>query len=522
MTATLLRTAATSLSSLAATLGREPDEIQAGETADRLTVSMRDVPSTMLRSLTLEHCRTLLESFGDSITFEVVADSLPLLSLSDATDEDAIERFHKDIEKCASATVTVAIDKGKLANHCGLIDNTHRVVVFLFRPALLRLLTHTLKKPDHLEAELWNGAVDRKVVIVVDEDDLSLEGAYWAILGIDQADRMGQMIPVCDEDVQSAARVLRHCKEAVRWDKQFLAVLAPACFRISGDHQPESDVARLAMANWANVCILFTADRVQVIRDRIVGTFATERSRCQVSLFDELPGGVSPMLENVTALGDIAEWAYDEKWGSDRLRMVQVNVSRSLAYGEQPRPASSLVVRAQGIGDELEWHWKSFIAEEIDRFVEEERTLEDEVAQAVEGFDGQVAEMIKSLSGSMLAAVGVLIGSVIAAAFKGTFNATVFSIGVWAYVVYLLLFPGLYNMIHHILRFRAASSIFERRRKRFRRLLAPEVVDEITGTHVRNAKRRFWGWFIFTLVAFGGVIIACYLADHHIPSLLKP
>ena len=439
MTAEHLRTAAESLMSLGSKFGGLEDQIRASETVDRLAVSMRDVSSTDLQSLTLDDCKTLQESFGDSIALDVVAESLRLLSLHDVNDTSVIDRYYHDAGKCDSATVSVVIDKEKLAAHCGLDQSEHRVVVFLFRTAFIQLLKHTLKQPDELEEQLWKRSIDRKMVVVIDEDGLWLDGKFWAIVGIDQTDRMTQMATASENDIQNASNVFQQCKEAVRWDKPFLSLLTPSCFRLSGNDRPESEVARLAMAHWANACVLFTADRVQ-IQNRIVATFATERSRCQVLLFDEIPENIPRLFENILALGDVAEWAYDDKWGSDRLRMVQINVSRSLAYGEQPRPALSLVVQSHGLWDELDWHWKSFIAEEIDRFVEDERTLEDEVAQAVEAFDGQAAEMIKSLSGAMLAAVGVLIGSVIAAAFKGSFNATVFSIGIWSYVGYLVLF----------------------------------------------------------------------------------
>lgn len=522
MTIQRLGEAAELLLSVASRFGGHEEQIKTAERVDHLTVEMRDVSPQALLALTHDDCSVLRELFGDSISLEIVADSLPLLTLSHATDVESIKRYHQDADKCASATVTVAVDKERLVAHFGLAQTNHRIVVFLFRSAFIQFLSHALRHPEELEEQLWRRSIDRSVVVVIDEDGLRMKGTFWSVLGFDQAERLDQLAPVLESEVQNANSVFAHCRESVRWDKPFLSKLVPSCFRVAGSHRQGSDVARLMMAHWANACVLFTADRIQVIKDKIVGTYATERSRCEISLFEGLPLGTSPSEVNVTALGDIAEWAYDEKWGSDRLRMVQINVSRSLAYGDQPRPVSSLVEQSHGLRNELEWHWKSFIAEEIDRFVEDERKLEDEVAQAVESFDSQVAEMIKSLSGAMLAAVGVLIGSVIAAAFKGSFNATVFSIGVWSYVGYLLLFPGLYNMAHHVLRFRAASDIFERRRSRFRRLLAPEVVNEISDTHVKKAKCRFWGWFWFTLLAFGGVVFACYLADQYIPSLLEP
>ena len=155
----------------------------------------------------------------------------------------------------------------------------------------------------------------------------------------------------------------------------------------------------------------------------------------------------------------------------------------------------------------------------MDHYVAEERDLETQVAETVDGFESQVSEMIQSLSATMLAAVAVLIGSFIAAAFKDKFDERIFVIGVCAYMVYLLVFPGIYNMTHHLLRFGTADEIFQKRRGRFARILGDDATDRVIGEDIIKARRRFSIWFAVTAGTMLLVLFLSALAAAYIPRL---
>jgi hypothetical protein len=359
-------------------------------------------------------------------------------------------------------------------------------------------------------------------MVLLPAHDVCLVGPFLSVHGGSHLGEVVSVAPVTGGELERAAKINMECRSGVRWDRRFTSFLVPRCLRVDGEIVPSDPVVRAVFTHWANLSVLFTADRVQYdcAANRMLATYATERVRCEIELATQLGPTSRPFCDAVPALGDIAEWAYDEKWGSDRLRLVQISIARSLSYGDQPRPCVALIAQSLGIRDELEWQWKTFISDEIERFSEEERKLEEEVAKTAEAFDGEVADMIKSLSGTVLAALGVLIGSVIAAAFKGDFNATVFSLGILTYVAYVAIFPGAYNMIHHVLRFRTLCDRFSSCRRRFERVLASEVVEEVVVNRVAKAEKRFWWWFGVTVFAYLVVIGTCLWANLRVPGML--
>jgi hypothetical protein len=225
-------------------------------------------------------------------------------------------------------------------------------------------------------------------------------------------------------------------------------------------------------------------------------------------------------LAQVEAVGKIASWAYEEQWSGDRLRMAQALIAQSLSPLLQPVLARQLLANAPAIWHDLQWQWKNFIGKEIERYTTEERELENEVGETVEGFDSEVADMIKSLTTAMLGAVGALIGSLIAGAFKEPFNPLIFSTGVYAFLAYLVVFPGVYGMTHHLIRFHTLKRIFARRRDRFERIIDRQRVADIVGKTISNGTCRFYCWFSATLAALLIVAILCFVAVAKVPALV--
>ncbi|PXF55056.1 MAG: hypothetical protein C4B59_17600 [Candidatus Methanogaster sp.] len=129
--------------------------------------------------------------------------------------------------------------------------------------------------------------------------------------------------------------------------------------------------------------------------------------------------------------------------------------------------------------------------------------------------------MIKSLSDAMLAAVAVLLGSFIAALFKDEFNPTIFTIGMVAYAVYVLIFPLFYNMRHQWERYQVLLDNFEERQLRFEDRLYQEKVSTIVGTQVTGSQRRFKRWFWATCAAYMVVIILAVVAALCVPGFME-
>lgn len=519
MKAALLLDSVRALHAFADKIGLPKEELEKGETVDRLTVFDEEFPAARLTSLAIQDITNLITAFGDAIRFAIRVGEYELFTACEAhmpTDLSSL----KEVQRHGVVTLELDCDKERLRLLNRWDDPGKRYRLFFHEHRFVQILSGSLAEPSQLESLLWHNNAANRVVVLLPDNPIQLVGPFLAIFGGTQLARADEIESVSEEEVQRAAWVHSACRDAIRWEQSYTSFLVPRHLRIGGDFT--SDLVTTAiLTHWANLSVLFTADRVRSKETRLVATYATERMRCDIELMTEIGDGGFPFRTSVGALGDVAEWAYDEKWGDDRLRMVQIGIARAMSNAEQPRKCASLVIQSPGIREELGWRWKTFISDEIERFCEDEQKLEDQVAHTVEAFDGEVADMIKSLSATVLAAVGVLIGSIIAAAFKGGFDATVFSIGTWSYVVYVAVFPGIYNMTHHALRFQTCSATFENRRKRFGRLLAPDVVENVIGGRVSLAKRRFCSWFVVTILAMLGVIFACWMADQNIPSIMQ-
>lgn len=517
----LISGAATALSEFSGKLGISVDASSVAEDANRFTIYVEDFATGPLRSLQLTDIQRLAGAFQDALSLVVRVGDYEILSVSGDCTADTFEAFHRDATT-NTVILDVDIDKRRLCQIAGLSEAGKRYFVFFAHQRFVGLLETALIDPSQLESSLWDNSLDKRCLVLLPDHDVRLVGPFLSVHGGSHLGEIVSVGPVTDAELKRAAKTNKACRTGVRWERRFASFLVPRCLRVDGGIVPSDPVVKAVLTLWANLSVLFTADRVQYDHTacRMLATYATEKVRCEIELASRLGATSRPFCDAVPALGDIAEWAYDEKWGGDRLRMVQISIARSLSYGEQPRPSVALIAQSLGIRDELEWRWKTFISDEIERFSEEERNLEEEVAKTVEAFDGEVADMIKSLSGTVLAAVGVLIGSVIAAAFKDHFNATVFSLGILAYVGYVVLFPGAYNMTHHVLRFRTLCGRFSSCRRRFERALAPEVVEDIVANRVAKAERRFWRWFGVTILAFVVVIVACLWANCRVPVML--
>ncbi len=515
-----LKTAASLLVSFAQKVGVSPAVLDNSEAVDGINVYIENARADCLRTLSLPDLDELVGAFEDSLRFIVRIGEYELLNVCGTCDPVEFGSFHQEIQKTNSVILDLALDKRRLREICGIDEDGQRVCVFFNSARLVRLLKNALSDPTQIESLLWNDSLKKAVVLLLDQD-ARLVGPFLVVLGASSIAEVETIERTPDQELKNAARVHAGCRANARWERRFTSFIVPRCLRIDGAVSLSDPVAKAILAHWANLSVLFTADRVQASDTQLLATYATERMRSEVELLSDSDSASFAFCNAAPALGDIAEWAYDEHWGSDRLRMAQIGIARAMAYGEQPKTCLSLAVQSPGILEELEWRWKTFICDEIERFSEEERKLEHEVAETVRAFDGEITEMIKSLSATVLAAVGVLIGSVIAAAFKGDFNATVFSLGILAYVAYLVVFPGIYGMTHHVLRFHTCDRLFSNRRRRFERVLAPDVVEETIGRQVSDAKKRFWWWFSFTILAFIVVIIACLVADSRVPALLS-
>jgi len=306
-------------------------------------------------------------------------------------------------------------------------------------------------------------------------------------------------VKLSPQDLYSAAR------RRLNWQAEWLQHLTPLHLAAYGEVPKTDRIARRLRVQTANLCVLFTADwtKKTPLGDGYMATYAGSRREAQILLAKPENCTLQVPTGSVEALIDLVKWAYGSDIGGDRLSLVQNTVARTLQDSLKPEDGyQSLLLRAPSILGEVKTQWKFFLEGKVEEFMEQIQALETEVSSTVQAFTERTAAMIKSLSETVLGAVGVLIGSFIAALVKGDTELPVIYIGVGAYLLYLLLFPLLFNMSHHRQTYKTLSEQFELRRRRFEERLYKDKVDEIVGDRVRKSRRRFWTWFFVTFFAY--------------------
>ncbi|MBS0206777.1 MAG: hypothetical protein JSS49_28215 [Planctomycetes bacterium] len=509
----------TALIELAEEIGITPDALEASEQIDEVFFHEEVFPANGLKKIAFNKTEVVLGICRDALEVDVRVDAISLLNLKPDTTTETLEQFRKDIANQESVTFTLRFKKTEYLRRFSSILPSAVVRMYLFAGRCASMFRGTIDDPHHLEELLWGDRGNEKCVLLIAEGNYLIDGPYLAIVS---SPSFGEWKLLQSERRLSASDysgVQRTCADSVRWEKPWMKVMIPHSLRITVEMEVGVGISQFVFAHWANASVLFLADKVRELNAAQLADFSTEKYRSQIELLREADVSESVEVSQATSLGEIVEWAYDQRWGGDRIGLVQAVIAHEFSSLQHGTKIQLLLEHARFLWRDVQWQWKLFLGGKIERFTAEERDLEAEVSDTVSGFDTEVAEMIKSLTSAMLGAVGALIGSLIAAAFKEPFNAKVFSTGVWAFFFYLLVFPGILGMTHHAIRFNTLRRVFGNRRDRFDRAIGIERVGEIVHTSIDNAETRFWRWFGVSVLAFVVVLGLCVAAVNYVPTL---
>ncbi len=508
----------------AATLGIETQRLQSAESSDYLRLTLPSLDATGTRRLEVAKLEVLMEVLGDSLSATWKIGDLEMLELSASSSllSSKLDQFRSSCSDHTLVDFEFEIDKTKLISHLQIPSVPRRIsTLFLFTSAFERLLTDAVTEPMQLETALWRGRDSGLGVVLLADQSILVTGTLLNVVGYSELGSLELIGGATEKALEHVQNVFESCREAIRWEKPWLTFITPEHLRLKSEAHSNNRVVQLLAAVAFNVSLLYTADRVRCSDQQLIGLYAAENYQCEIAGLVAENISEDFKSESAFSIAKLACWAYEERWQSDRIRLIQVTFARTFTRGTQPRTSKDVLESSSLLDSEVRWHWKAFVSDAVGRYIKEESDLENEVAETIDNFENQVSAMISSLSGTMLAAVGVLIGSFIAAAFKDKFNTSVFVIGVSAYMVYLGFFPGIYNMLHHHIRFQSMKRIFEKRKSRFTKLLGAEATDRIIDGQIEGAEKRFSLWFGFTIVALVFVLVLAAIAIHLVPQVFS-
>lgn len=469
-------------------------------------------------SLTLGQITPLLEVYGNACTCRFFLGDLPVLTINPELNEESLAYFQAETWDSPTLVLDFNLDKVQLVkNLLGEVPACN-LILYIFPLALAGFLSGGLEQ---LESCLWDKETAGKVILLVPESDIWLDGPFLAVLGGSRLKDWHQEELHEPTNAKLVESMYHTCRHTLKWQGIQLQHLTPLHLKLEGHFLPNDSIANALRIHLANLSILYTADRTLAYDDGFwLATYASARKNVDLGIDSRRVLLEERIVSGASALLQIVEWAYDPRWSADRLALVQIVVAQELHIADPSISYQLLLHNAGRIFEELRWHWKAIIEDKMSTYTQEVRTLEDYVASVTHTFAEQVSAIIKNLSDTMLAAIAALLGSFIAALFNNKFNSTIFTLGMGVYAGYVLLFPIGYNMTHQWQRYTTLVNSFESRRRRFEERLYPPVVEKIAGEQVKLSQKLFRWWFGMTLLAYFAVLFVVLGAVKFIPKVV--
>lgn len=485
--------------------------------------------ASWLDGLDFETLVLLKEAYGDALKFKILRGDLPLLDLNEELDEAVFEHFQERLAPSQSVVVDIVLDKQAYARQTfGDFPESCHAVLYVFPERLNHYLLSA--KLTDLEKDLWPERT-AKTIILVPGLEIWMDGPLLSVFGGRYTEDWHEAFSDAP-DTSRAERIFADASDLLRWEERWLAYLTPLHLALQSKVGASAVEGHLVVdalrMHLANAILLYTAERT-VWRDGFfVSTYATTRAIVEVphlstKILRDGNTTASILAKGLDGLRQTFEWAYAVPWGlSERLPVVQIAIVNALRAAPPEQRSHVLLSNAEQIHDNLKWTWREFLDDQFDAFLSQVQQVEAYVSETVSSHSQQVTELVKSVSETMLAAVGVTIVSFVAALFKDNFDATVFRIGIWAYVAYVFFFPLLYSLGNQVSRYKALERQFQRRRERFEQRLHPYRVADIVGNEVQDSRQRFWTWFWITAAIYILVIALAIFAAYAVPIAFAP
>ena len=502
-------------------LGIAPDVWGKNESLNQIEYTDYDFSQLMAKKLTMDLVTSLRDAYGDALICSFRLGDRPVLDINLDTDAKSLEEFRDTIQNSPTIIFKFMLKKTRLIENWLGDEPDYLVFFYLFPNALEDFLNSNLSQ---LESLLWGSELEtaQKVVMLVPDREIWLDGTYLAVLGGEQIEHWREVVSKPPHNGDELRNMYTICQNNLKWQVPWLKHLTPLHLKVDGKISRDDSIAKKLQVHQVNSIILYTADRTLGDNNKpILSTYAGANHSVELTLKNPADPIEEEVFAGVSNLMEMLEWAYNSTWSVDRLPLVQISVAQDLHAASPLDRYQLLLHNAPNIFDGLKWHWKAFIEGKVDSYVSQIQALEDYVADTVQAFADQITDMIKSLSDTMLAAVGVLIGSFIAALFRDKFDPSIFAIGIGVYALYVFIFPLCYNMIHQWEQYQTLRDNFKIRQKRFEDRLYSEKVSEIVGMQITDSQHRFKWWYSATLVAYIMVILLAIAAVLLVPEFIE-
>ena len=505
------------LKSLSSSIGIDFEELTRDEDCSNVRFIASKLPLNRIRNLDIEAVRELRTALGDSLKMVVRDGDFQSFSIGDVTWEIDWKKLQQ-MSQPESVSFELLIDKNRFLKHvCLDTSNYQSLSLFLSEKSFLRWLEGNRSNFTTLESSLWKKGQTTKAIVVVCGLESVATGNHLAVISEQDSALQETLNKPPTETLERALTIAKTASESIRWESDWIQFLTPGFFDCNVS-QKGTKLDRMLVSVSCGLALLYSADRITKLNDGLHGFYHVENFEAEIA-------SISPTEEIDSEKGHrfvrLVEWTHEDRWQSDRAKLLKSSLARAFESDGKARSLTELLSRIDRIESDVHWRWTTFLEGKVKDYLDEEIDLEKEVANTVDGFENQISTMIAGLSTTVLAAVGAFIGSVMIAIFKEPFNTRMFGLGLVVYLCYLVIFPGIYVMLHHWSRVVTVRAIFDGRRQRFERLLGTSTCNAIVSDKVQLAESKFWRWYWATIVAMLVVVVAVVIGYVYVPTGLQ-
>lgn len=441
----------------------------------------------------------------------------------DLTFDGAVVESPDEIAPGSSGKLGLTLYKERLLELLGIAAPHTWIYLFLYGEALAGMLSLPMAKIEGRNGLLEQPTGDRKIVILLAEGHIALDGPYLTVIGgrylADWRKYCPRKPPRAGAVKSFRQRALDPCS-GVSWASSPPDHLTPLQLAVKcPPDQEDNPVAQAFLRRWTEMSLVYTANQAREGAGGVwICAFRGERSVGRISAGVEK---VPPA--SAETLGNLARWTYTPgHQESDRLTMLRSVFADAFSA---PRPEdnySSLLRGMAHLNSTIRSGWDTFVKGKLREYFELKRQLEELVEETQRSFQGHVQTLIKGMTDSMLAGVGVVVGSFLAATLGTGFNVSLFRLGVLVYAGYIALFPGWIGLRTVREQLEEEKKSYERRLEGFKDRLASKDVGKLTkeGKIVEDSVGRFKSWHDVTAWIYAGTVLALLLAAWLVPSLV--
>ena len=363
--------------------------------------------------------------------------------------------------------------------------------------------------------------VNKKLVILVAEQPIILEGKFVSVLGGQEIFNVSHLLIPNSDDFERSGKIRQKQQETLNWQDIKLKFLTPLNFEFQQLDESKSSITNIFNNYAVQLICLYLADRSQIRGKNIVSTFNTTSKSIEIKINSIVSLNRAKDRENIKALFDLFKWVYStDKASYDKNSITQITIVQILQPFNEEEYYRNLISKATVILNESQWRTKAVVESQIDNYVQQELKLEDYINSSINDFEQEIDNLIKSISETIKSAITITIVSFIAAVLKGDFNPLVFRLSIEIYLIYIFVFPLCITMINQYRRYELMVNNFNLRIERFKNNLYPDKVDDIVGNRLTKTQKRFHGSFRLIIAIYIIMMILGILAMIFIPGLV--